>query len=67
MPLRNKIISSLYFQIYYFAQPYERVLMGIPVSDASGIIPNIFSGGHNNIEPQFVDIDGDRSGFILLR
>jgi len=29
------------------------------VSDAEGLIPNIFSGGHNNLEHQFIDIDGD--------
>jgi hypothetical protein len=29
------------------------------VSDAEGLLKNIFSGGHNNLEHQFVDIDGD--------
>jgi hypothetical protein len=29
------------------------------VSDAEGLLENIFSGGHNNLEHQFVDIDGD--------
>jgi hypothetical protein len=29
------------------------------VSDSEGLLENIFSGGHNNIEHQFVDIDGD--------
>ena len=29
------------------------------MSDAEGLIENIFSGGHNNLEHQFVDIDGD--------
>jgi hypothetical protein len=42
-----------------FPQPYQRELDIIPVSDVSGIIPSAFSGGHNNLEHQFVDIDGD--------
>jgi hypothetical protein len=29
------------------------------VSDSEGLLENIFSGGHNNLEHQFVDIDGD--------
>jgi len=29
------------------------------VSDSNGLLKNIFSGGHNNLEHQFVDIDGD--------
>lgn len=29
------------------------------MSDAEGLLKNIFSGGHNNLEHQFVDIDGD--------
>ncbi|MDZ7624557.1 MAG: FG-GAP-like repeat-containing protein [Ignavibacteriaceae bacterium] len=29
------------------------------MSDAEGLLENIFSGGHNNLEHQFVDIDGD--------
>ncbi|HSW54984.1 MAG TPA: FG-GAP-like repeat-containing protein [Ignavibacteriaceae bacterium] len=29
------------------------------MSDSEGILENIFSGGHNNLEHQFVDIDGD--------
>jgi len=31
----------------------------IPVSDSEGLLKNIFTGGHNNLEHQFVDIDGD--------
>ena len=29
------------------------------MTDAEGLLKNIFSGGHNNLEHQFVDIDGD--------
>jgi hypothetical protein len=42
-----------------FSQPFERQLNTIPVSDAEGLLKNIFSGGHNNIEHQFIDIDND--------
>jgi hypothetical protein len=34
-------------------------LNSFPVSDGAGPIVNIYSGGHNNIEHQFIDIDGD--------
>ena len=40
-------------------QPFNRELNLIPVSDGGGLLTNIFSGGHNNLEHQFVDIDGD--------
>ncbi|MDO8549798.1 MAG: hypothetical protein Q7S39_06575, partial [Ignavibacteria bacterium] len=61
MSLRSKIVLLLFFSISVLstAQEFERSLNGIPVSDVSGIIPNIFSGGLNNIEHQYVDIDGD--------
>lgn len=42
-----------------FSQSYQRKLSSIPVTDAAGLIPNTFSGGSNNLEHQFVDIDGD--------
>ena len=45
--------------ILSFPQPYERELNIIPVSDVEGLINNTFSGGHNNLEYQFIDIDGD--------
>ena len=65
MSLRNKIfklISPALFLILtdlYFPQPFQRELNIIPVTDAEGPLKNIFSGGHNNLEHQFVDIDGD--------
>lgn len=65
MPLRNKILALTVTSLLFFAatdicsQPFHRELNLIPVSDGSGLIKNIFSGGHNNLEYQFVDIDND--------
>lgn len=65
MPLRNKILALTLTSLLFFAatdicsQPFHRELNLIPVSDGSGLIKNIFSGGHNNLEYQFVDIDND--------
>ena len=65
MSLRNNIfkltspVLCLIFTIASFPQPYQRELNLIPVNDSEGLLENIFSGGHNNLEHQFVDIDGD--------
>lgn len=65
MSLRNNIsrinlpILFLLSTFISFAQPYQRELNLIPVSDTEGLLKNIFTGGHNNLEYQFVDIDGD--------
>ena len=65
MSLRNNIFRlslPLLFAILSinsFPQPYQRELNLIPVSDPEGLIDNIFSGGHNNLEHQFIDIDDD--------
>jgi len=65
LSLRNNIfkltlpVLFLLINTFLFPQSYQRELDIIPVSDASGLIPNTFSGGHNNLEHQFVDIDGD--------
>lgn len=65
MPLRNKILALTVTSLLFFAatdicsQPFHRELNLIPVSDGSGLIKNNFSGGHNNLEYQFVDIDND--------
>lgn len=65
MPLRNKILALTLTSLLFFAaadicsQPFHRELNLIPVSDGSGLIKNNFSGGHNNLEYQFVDIDND--------
>lgn len=42
-----------------FSQSFERELSLIPVFDGEGLLQNIFSGGHNNPEHQFIDIDCD--------
>ncbi|KAA0240269.1 MAG: T9SS C-terminal target domain-containing protein [Chlorobiota bacterium] len=65
MSLRNKILALTLTSLLFFAatdicsQPFHRELNLIPVSDGSGLIKNNFSGGHNNLEYQFVDIDND--------
>jgi hypothetical protein len=61
MSLRVKIIIFLFITLPFsaLAQKFERSLNGIPFRDSSGIIQNTMSGGHNNIEHQLVDIDGD--------
>lgn len=65
MSLRNKILALTLTSLLFFAatdicsQPFNRELNHIPISDESGLIKNIFSGGHNNLEYQFVDIDND--------
>src|SRR5690606_30140506 len=41
------------------AQNFQRELQSISFSDESGGIPNVFSGGTNNLDFQFVDIDAD--------
>jgi hypothetical protein len=51
------LIALLSFQLP--AQTFQRELNTIPFSDENGLIKNIFSGGTNNPEFQFVDIDGD--------
>ena len=69
MSLRNKIsciiASILFLASISFSQPFERELLPFSISDEGGIIPNTFSGGHNNLEHQFVDIDGDGDLDIL--
>jgi FlgD Ig-like domain/FG-GAP-like repeat len=42
-----------------YPQTFTRELNSIPVSDIQGNLTNIFSGGTNNLEHQFVDIDND--------
>jgi hypothetical protein len=71
MPLRNKklvfllLVITYAFSVLTSAQNFERILNGIPFSDAEGPIPDVFSGGHNNLEHQFVDIDGDADFDIM--
>ncbi len=51
------IIISFPFNLN--SQNFERYLNRIPFTDSQGQILNTFSGGHNNLETQFIDIDGD--------
>ena len=50
-----------------YSQTFHRELNSIPFSDQQGPLINIFSGGTNNPEPQFIDIDndGDQDLFFL--
>lgn len=72
MPLRNfKLILACFFIIFFAASIYpqaefERKLDLIPVYDGGGLIKNTFSGGHNNIEHQFIDLDGDVDADIVF-
>ncbi|HMU43560.1 MAG TPA: T9SS type A sorting domain-containing protein [Ignavibacteriaceae bacterium] len=65
MSLRNKILilSSLTFLYNLFIYPQSenliREISGITVNDLNQSLDNAFSGGHNNIEHQLIDIDGD--------
>ncbi len=57
-----KLTLSAFFllsTVLVLPQPYQRELNLIPVSDSAGLLNNIFSGGHNNLEYQFIDIDND--------
>ena len=59
--IQTLIFSSiiLFTNLPAFSQPFDRELNIIPISDGDGLILNTFSGGHNNLEHQFVDINGD--------
>ena len=63
MPLRNfkhiVIFLPICLSQFLFSQTLQRKLDLIPVFDGEGLLQNIFSGGHNNLEHQFIDIDGD--------
>jgi len=59
IPVLIILTSILFSSSFSFPQPFIRELNLIPVSDAEGLLKNIFSGGHNNLEHQFVDIDND--------
>ena len=49
----------LVFSGILYSQTFLRELNSIPFSDQQGPLTNIFSGGTNNPEPQFIDIDND--------
>lgn len=67
MSLRNYciVIFIIGIHIVLKAQNYERILNFPPVNGPAGAYKNIFSGGFNNIEHQFIDIDADND-FDLL-
>ncbi len=63
MSLRNILFGIILFGFVFVAnlcaQPFTRELNSIPFTDSEGIIRNTFSGGMNNPEHQFIDIDND--------
>jgi len=65
LSLRNKILilsllTILYpLIIYPQSENLIREINGIIVNDLTENLDNVFSGGHNNIEHQLIDIDGD--------
>ena len=65
MSLRNNIFRIILIVLFFlstiisFPQPYQRELNLIPIADEEGSLHNIYSGGHNNLEHQLVDIDND--------
>ena len=62
----NVLLLFLLFTASLWAQEeYVRRLNSIPVADGDGAIANIYSGGINNFEHQFVDIDGDNDFDII--
>ena len=69
---RKRLISNILLLCLFsigslFAQEeYVRRLNRILVTDGDGALTNIYSGGINNFEFQFVDIDGDDDFDILF-
>ncbi len=64
MSLPDRLIMKYFAVILLFTgilypQTFRRELNSIPFSDQQGPLTNIFSGGTNNPEPQFIDIDND--------
>ncbi|MEO8399257.1 MAG: FG-GAP-like repeat-containing protein [Ignavibacteriaceae bacterium] len=55
----NLILLFLLLISTSHSQTFKRELNGIPFSDSEGNILNVFSGGTNNLEHQFIDIDSD--------
>lgn len=72
MFVRNRKLIYTLFLLFLvlnntnFSQQFQRLVNSIPVADSEGKIPNTFSGGHNNIEHQFVDLDGDEDFDIFF-
>ena len=56
----------MFSSVSHSQEEFVRRLNWIPISDGSGEISNIYSGGINNLEHQFVDIDGDNDFDIVF-
>ncbi|MFO7526268.1 MAG: FG-GAP-like repeat-containing protein [Ignavibacteriaceae bacterium] len=70
--VRLKLIISiiaclLIFSFQNFSQNFQRVINSPQVIGFSGSYNNPFSGGFNNIEHQFIDIDGDGDFDLFYR
>lgn len=69
---RKRLISNILLLCFFAVgsllaqEEYVRRLNSIPVTDGAGALTNIYSGGINNFEYQFVDIDGDDDFDILF-
>ncbi len=66
MPIRNYLLIFFLSAPLYLSQTYQRELNSIPFTDPGGAVKNIFSGGINNFEFQFADIDNDGDEDILF-
>lgn len=73
MPLQNFLLKKFYLASVIFifnfpvaAQQFIREINTIPFSDSIGVLNNVFSGGLNNPEHQFIDIDNDSDLDLFL-
>ncbi|MDP2301466.1 MAG: T9SS type A sorting domain-containing protein [Ignavibacteria bacterium] len=58
----NRLITVYFFLLVHiptYSQNYIREINTIPFRDSTTLYQNTFSGGINNYEHQFIDIDGD--------
>lgn len=53
------LILLLIFSAEILSQNFQREISSIPFFRNDTLLTNTFSGGRNNLEPQFIDIDGD--------
>ncbi|HZY09708.1 MAG TPA: VCBS repeat-containing protein, partial [Bacteroidota bacterium] len=53
------ILLTTFFSINDFAQPFKRMIDGIPVTIGGVVVSQPFAGGVNSPNYQFVDIDDD--------
>lgn len=61
------IFALLLFALNSYPQQFQRKLNIFPVNDGAGLIENIYPGGHNNIEHQLININGDEDHDIIFR